>query len=147
VAIPAIFDSFIKTLEGLKLSPYYDSAGILTIYYGHVVRPGEIYLHTEEDANSYLNKDADVACVAVERFVTVPITDNEKAALISFTFNAGVTAFIKSTLLQLLNKGDKVGAANQFLAWNKVRVKGILTVSQGLNNRRIAERAMFLKGA
>lgn len=145
MGIPIVFDSFVKTMEGLKLDPYYDGAGILTIYYGHVCRSGEVYLHTMDDAIKYLNQDADIACTAVERFVTVPINDNEKAALISFTYNAGVTAFIRSILLQLLNKDDRTGASSQFLAWNKIRVKGILTVSQGLMNRRVAERALFLK--
>ena len=58
----------------------------------------------------------------------------------SLTFNIGTIAFKNSTLLKKLNAGDRVGAADQFLVWNKAGGK----VLQGLVNRRQAERAQFL---
>jgi lysozyme len=49
-------------------------------------------------------------------------------------------------LLRKLNAGDKAGAADQFLVWNKYRDPkcGCLKVANGLSERRELERALFL---
>jgi len=46
-----------------------------------------------------------------------------------------------STLLRMVNAGDFLGAADQFLRWNKAGGK----VLPGLVLRREAERQLFLK--
>ena len=51
----------IKKHEGLRLKAYKDSLGIPTIYYGHRVRQGEVYLGTAEDAERYLDLDIAIA--------------------------------------------------------------------------------------
>lgn len=51
----------IKQHEGLRLKVYKDTLGIPTIYYGHRVRQGEVYLGTLEDAEKYLDIDIAVA--------------------------------------------------------------------------------------
>ena len=51
----------IKHHEGLRLKVYKDTLGIPTIYYGHRVRQGEVYLNTIEDAEKYLDIDIAVA--------------------------------------------------------------------------------------
>lgn len=51
----------IKKHEGLRLKIYRDTLGIPTIYYGHRVRQGEVYLGTLEDAEKYLDIDIAVA--------------------------------------------------------------------------------------
>jgi lysozyme len=78
---------------------------------------------------------------AVDKSVTVPLTQNEFDALVELTYNIGGPAFKKSTLLRLLNAGaprDQVAA--QFLRWNKDEGK----VVQGLTNRRKRESNKFL---
>jgi len=63
----------IKSFEGLRLKPYYCSAGKLTIGYGHVIRKGENYPHekaiTEAEAENLLVKDVKHAEAVVDRLV------------------------------------------------------------------------------
>jgi len=51
----------IRKDEGLRLKVYKDTLGIPTIYYGHRVRQGEVYLGTVEDAEKYLDLDISIA--------------------------------------------------------------------------------------
>ena len=60
--------------------------------------------------------------------------------MIDFLYNLGIGNFKSSTLLRKINQGDFSAAANEFLKWNKAG--GI--VLKGLENRRIAERMLFL---
>ncbi len=79
---------------------------------------------------------------AVNMLVTVPLNQNQFDALVSFTYNVGEGHLESSTLLKLLNQGDYMGAADQFLRWNKVDGQIIL----GLVRRRHKEQALFLAG-
>jgi hypothetical protein len=80
----------------------------------------------------------------VLRLAKVPLDDGQFAALVSFAFNCGSGNLGGSTLLRQLNEGDYVGAADQFLRWNKARRNGALVELPGLTRRRRAERALFL---
>lgn len=70
----------------------------------------------------------------------VSVTQCERDALTSFVFNLGAKRLYDSTLLRKLTKGDRAGAADQFLRWNR----GGGRVLPGLVARREAERRMFL---
>lgn len=59
----------------------------------------------------------------------------------SLVYNIGETAFVKSTLLNLLNQSAYQKAANQFDRWVYDNGKRI----QGLVNRRKKEKGLFLK--
>ena len=50
----------------------------------------------------------------------------------------------KSTLRRKLNAGDRAGAANEFLRWNKGTVGGKKIELAGLTRRRKSERHLFL---
>lgn len=76
----------------------------------------------------------------VEEAVKVPLSEDQFAALVAFSFNVGLGAFRTSTLLKLLNRGDYQGAADQLPRWNKSGGK----VLNGLVKRRASERALFL---
>lgn len=78
----------------------------------------------------------------VLKVVRVKLTQGQFDALVSFAYNVGSRALSTSTLLKKLNAGDIKGAADEFLRWNKSGGK----VMPGLNNRRKAERDVFLKG-
>jgi len=95
---------------------------------------------TREEAERYLEQDIQEAASAVQRHVQVPLTEHELAALSSFTYNVGEGQFQKSTLVQKLNAGDRHGAANELLRWNKAGDK----VLPGLVTRRKEERELFL---
>lgn len=134
----------IKRFEGLRLEAYQDVAGIWTIGYGHTktARPGMRI--TEKEAEQLLLDDLKDAERGVESPVKVPVNDNEYSALVSLVFNIGRGAFSKSTALKLLNKDDRVGAADAIELWNKSTVGGKKVVIPGLVSRRAAEKALFL---
>jgi lysozyme len=60
--------------------------------------------------------------------------------LVSFAFNVGLGTLQRSTLRQKLLRGDKAGAADEFLKYCMAGGK----ILKGLQNRRIDERALFL---
>ncbi|EGY02101.1 lysozyme [Nitrospirillum viridazoti Y2] len=131
--------------EGLRLTAYRCPAGRLTIGYGHTgpdVTPDMTI--TEDQAQDLLAQDLATAGNGVSKAVTVPLTDNQYAALTDFAFNLGVSALTQSTLLRLLNQGDYAGAAEQFLVWDKAMVNGQLVTLPGLAARRQKEQALFL---
>jgi len=130
----------LKQWEGLKLNPYKDSAGLWTIGYGHLLKPGEWWDSiTEAQASSLLAQDVGIAEDAVNSLVKVPLTQPQFDALVSFVYNVGVGAFRRSTLLRLLNAGDYAGAAAQLPLWRRAGGQ----VVQGLVNRRASEVALF----
>lgn len=132
----------VSQFENFSASAYKDAAGYLTIGYGHKINPGEDFPPkiSQDEANVLLKDDMDTAWNAVHRHVNVPLTDNQTAALTSFVYNVGESAFKSSTLLSKLNGGDYQGAADEFLRWNKAGG----TVINGLVARRTEEREIFL---
>jgi len=129
-----------EQFEGLRLTAYQDSVGVWTIGYGHTgsdVRPGLTI--TQEQASALLQQDVAGAVAAVNRLVTVTLTQNQFDALVDFTFNEGQGNLASSTLLRELNAGNTAGAAAQFLVW--VYAGGVQL--PGLVKRRQAEAALF----
>ena len=136
----------VKHFEGLYLKAYYCPAGKLTIGYGCTRDVTEGQIITEADANARLDADLADAEGDVDDMVTADIADYEKAALISFVFNLGGHALEQSTLLRMLNDGDKATAATEFLKWNKATVDGVKVSLRGLTLRRQAESTLFATG-
>ncbi|SRR5258706_9970976 len=137
----------VQQFEGLRLTVYQDEAGKWTIGWGHLVVPGDPYYPygdvqeiTREEADALLKQDLATAEATVRRLVEVPITKNQRAALVSFVFNLGENHFASSTLLRKLNNGDYDGAAAEFDKWVHVGVK----VSNDLVARREQEKQLFL---
>ena len=129
-----------EQFEGLQLTAYQDPVGVWTIGYGHTgsdVQPGLTI--TQEQASDLLLQDVAGAVAAVNRLVTIPLTQNQFDALVDFTFNVGQGNLASSTLLRELNAGNTEGAADQFLVW--VYAKGVEL--PGLVTRRQAEAALF----
>jgi lysozyme len=146
--LPQVGLDLIKSFEGLKLKPYLDSVKVPTIGYGTILYDNgqavtmndpEI---TEERALELLEWEVNQKCAGVEKYIAVPVNDNEYSALVSFAYNLGLGALHGSTLLKLLNAGtDRSAVADQFLKWDKA---GGVAVA-GLTRRRQAERALFLQ--
>lgn len=131
----------IKQSEGLRLSPYKDAAGILTVGYGHtgkVAKSGEKL--SKAKADELLMQDVSKAESAIDQLVEVPLTQNQYDALVSLIYNIGIGAFKKSTLLKKLNSGDAEAAAKEFKRW--VFANG--TKLKGLESRRTKEAELFL---
>lgn len=134
--------NLIKEFEGLKLTSYLCPANVWTIGYGSTgphVKEGMTI--TEQEAEELLKEDVSKFEECVNHAVEVDLTQEEFDALVSFAFNVGCGAFMGSTLLRLLNAGNKQAAAQQFPRWNKGGGK----VLAGLARRRAAERALFIE--
>jgi len=131
----------LKQFEGYSADKYQDVAGLWTIGYGHLIKPGENFeTINEATAEKLLRQDIGIAERAVNELVTVDLTQGQYDALVSFVYNVGAGAFKKSTLLRKLNIGDYVGALNELPRWNKAGGK----IQQGLANRRVHEQQLFL---
>jgi len=135
--------ALIKRWEGFKAEAYLCPAGKWTIGYGHTATARKGMVVSEAKAEALLLQDLRVAESAVEHAVRVPLTDNQFAALVSWTFNVGVGAMRSSTLVRKLNADDYGAVPAQLARWNKV--KGAVT--PGLVNRRAAEAGLWARGA
>ena len=134
----------IKKFEGLRLDAYKCSAGVPTIGYGSTkgVEMGDKI--SPEEAELLLVADLEEASHQVERLITVPLNDNQFAALVSFVFNCGAGNFKASTLLRELNKGDYGFVPFQLNRWVKATVNGVKISLKGLVKRREAEGNLFI---
>jgi len=139
--------NLIKRFEGCKLKAYKCPAGVWTIGYGTIryqdgkpVKEGEeISLYRAETLLTY----------EVEKFasqIKVNVNQNQFDSLVSFCYNLGIGAFNSSTLKKkiIANPGD-LSIRDEFMKWNKARVKGVLTELKGLTNRRKAEADLYFK--
>jgi lysozyme len=131
--------ALVKAYEGLRLEAYQDSCGIWTIGYGHTacVKAGDSI--SAERAEVLLEMDVMAAERAVARLVKVPLSDNQFSALVSFVFNEGEGAFVKSTLLRKLNEGGYGLVPTCLKSW--IFDNG--RVEPGLVKRRAAEAALW----
>ena len=134
----------IKRWEGCQLRAYPDPAtggDPWTIGYGTTgptIKNGLMWTQTQADAAlledvKELGRDVQACCKR-------SLEPHERAALVSFAYNVGIGALRNSTLLRLLNAGETMKAADQFLRWNRAAGK----VMRGLTKRRQAERQLFL---
>ncbi|EIR2645985.1 lysozyme [Salmonella enterica subsp. enterica serovar Enteritidis] len=132
--------AFIRAREGVKLAAYQDGGGVWTIGYGHTrgVKQGQAINH--EQADEFLDSDLRQVESCISERVTVALNQNQFDALVSFVFNVGRQAFSDSTLLKKLNEGNYRAAADQFTRWVYDNDQFV----QGLYNRRVAERDLFL---
>lgn len=133
--------ALIKKHEGLRLKAYRCPAGKWTIGYGHTAGVKEGMVITEQQAEAFLKQDLRTAEIAVNRHLS-SINQNQFDALVSFTFNIGVGAFERSTLLKLakVNPNDK-RIVFEFKRWNKAG--GVCL--PGLGIRRNDEADLYFK--
>jgi lysozyme len=132
--------------EGVRQKPYRCPAGLWTVGVGHLIGDGltlpdswnrtfsleEVYAILAEDVRKFER--------GVGRYINVQLTQNQFDALVSFAFNLGLGTLQRSTLRAKLNRGDKAGAIESLLKYNKAGGK----VLRGLDNRRKDEAALFL---
>ena len=140
----------IKSFEGLRLTAYRDSGGVLTIGYGHTnntasadrypVSPGQTI--TRQEAETILKADLVSYENGVNTYIDYNMSQNQFDALVSFTYNLGVGTLQRSDLRAKLNRGDVQGAADEFDLY--IHANG--EVLQGLVRRRAAEKELFLNG-
>ena len=134
----------IKEFEGFSSVAYLCSAKKATIGYGNTfwedgtpVKIGDQI--SKERAETLLKHVVDNFSVAVEVDIKIEVTQNQFDAMVSLAYNIGLGAFKNSTLLRQLNRGNFVGASQEFLRWNKSNGKPLL----GLTRRREREKILF----
>lgn len=134
----------IKHFEGFSAKPYVCSGGKLTIGYGHVVKPHERARFergiTEKEAEVLLQDDVRAAEAAVARLISVPLSQGQFDALVSFTFNLGAGALERSTLRRRLNAEDYASVPSELSRWIYAGGKRLA----GLKRRREAEAALWM---
>ena len=142
--------NFIADHEGIRYNLYNDPAGHCTIGIGHLVHKGNCdgsdaseqeFLEgiTEDRAHELLRSDIAVAERAVNDYVTVPLTQSQFDALVSFAYNIGSGNFRNSDLLAKLNTGDYDSVPKELNKW----IYGGGKVLPGLKTRRSDEGSLF----
>lgn len=137
--------SIIREFEGFRSEAYLDTGGVWTIGFGTIKYPNGIRVKkgdtcTREDAEIWLKNDCKWVDSCLDKYVKIPVNQNQFDALASFVYNIGESQFKSSTLLAKLNASDFSAAAANFDRWVYDNGKKI----QGLVNRRAREKALFL---
>lgn len=135
----AIGRAALQGREGLRLTAYRDSVGVLTIGTGHTAACGAPIPHpgltiTAAEADACLERDLGRFERAIADALKVPVAEHEFDALVSIAFNVG-PKFAASTAMRKLNAGDRVGAAEAILMWNK---------PASIIDRRLGEHDQFV---
>ena len=152
--------------EGYRNKPYLCPANIWTIGYGHVLYQDQIRLPmvrkegysgmirseyplkqednrvwSKEEINKLFEDDVGPTERGVLRLA--PSLAGRQGAFdtcVSFSFNAGLGAFQRSSIRMKINRGDWEGAAEALMLYVMAGGK----VLAGLKKRREAEKALFL---
>lgn len=136
--------SLIKRFEGFSPTIYMDAAGLPTIGYGHLLRPGETEMFqrgiSHEAATALLIKDVEAAERSVLRLISVSLTNGQFDALVSFTFNLGSGALQRSTLRRKVNREEHADVPTEFMKWVWAGGRKL----KGLVKRRQAETLLYL---
>lgn len=134
--------SFIGPWEGQRLTAYKDIVGVWTVCNGETrgVRPGDTYTKAECDA--MLADGVEEFHAGLSRCLpglpSYPV--GVQVAFVSWSYNVGLGAACRSTLVRKAKAGDLNGACRELPRWNRAGGK----VVRGLTNRRLAERGLCL---
>ena len=137
ISIPGV--ELLTHFEGLKLEAYQDSVGVWTIGYGHTKGVTPSMKITESQASNLLKTELIEYQNYINEMVKVELSQCEYDALVCWVYNLGPTNLRESTLLKVLNQGDKFLVPEQIRRWNRAGGK----VLKGLVRRREAEALMF----
>lgn len=138
----AVTGGWLVMHEGTVLGTYVDPVGIVTACHGRVRPEFELGMtFTERECDQMLLEDLLEHDRQLMSVVQVNLTQGEHQAYLSFHYNVGHGSFRNSTLLQLLNEGQRVEACKQLPRW--VYARGVQL--PGLVNRRADEMAMCLR--
>ena len=135
----------IKRFEGCKLKAYKCPAGVWTIGYGNTfyedgtkVKEGDVI--TQERADELFDIIINDFARMTDALVKSDVTENNFAAIVSFTFNVGTGNLKKSTLLKKVNANPKDPSIRaEFMKWTRANN----VVLKGLVRRREAEAKLY----
>lgn len=135
----------IKRFEGFEPVAYKDAVGVWTIGYGNTfyadgtkVMEGDGISH--QDAEKLLKDVVESFAKQVTDEIRVQLTDCQFGALVSFTYNVGIGAFRRSTLLRKVNADpENPEIRYEFGKWVRAGGKTL----NGLVRRRKAEADLY----
>lgn len=132
--------ALIKEFEGCRLKAYKDMVGVWTIGYGFTknVKAGDTL--TKEQCEARLSEELQEYEAAVLSSVRSEVTQAQFDAMVSLTWNIGISGFRKSTVLKAHLRGDYQAASRAFGLWNKAGGREVA----GLTRRRAAEASLYL---
>jgi lysozyme len=118
-----------------------DPPGVNTVCFGHIegVKIGQ--RHSKAECEVMLEGDLPRYEKMVEKAIHVPMPPHRHAAILSFTYNVGGGALLKSSVSRQLNAGHVQKACDALLLYNRANGK----VIKGLQNRRKQEREWCLR--
>ena len=138
----------IRKFEGCRLKAYPDpgtggepwTIGYGNTYYEDGSKVKQYDVITQDRADLLLRITVIAFHDMVKEIVPATLTDNQLAALISFTYNVGTGNLKKSTLLKKVqaNPNDKA-IAIEFMRWTRAAGK----VLEGLKRRRAKEAEIY----
>jgi lysozyme len=121
---------------GLSATPW-------TVGYGATgpdINHGTVWTQAQADAD--LTKRLIKIGLAVDRLVTVPLLPHEKGAMVDFAYNEGEGRLAESTMLKRLNDHNVGEAMAELMTFDIAGGR----VTEGLEERRKAEKALFTTG-
>lgn len=148
----------ITKFEGYHPAPYLDPIGKPTVGYGHLIPPSEFeyfgvrklgkryvldnpeqHALSREEVMMLFGIDIRRFIVGVDDLINVPLTANQYAAVLSFSFNLGLGNLRTSTLRKRINAGDHGDVPYQLSRWVYAGGRKL----RGLVRRRKAEAALY----
>ena len=110
--------------EGRRLQAYRDSVGVWTIGIGHTAAAGPPVPRAglrigAGEADAIFTRDVAAFVRTVAEAIPEPLPQHAFDALVSLCFNIGPAAFLRSTVLRRLRAGDRAGAGEAILMWDR----------------------------
>lgn len=141
-AIGALLIAVVGGFEGVSLVAYRDPVGVYTVCYGETegVKKGDRY--TLQQCKDMLEKSLQKYIAGINRCVKVPLPEKRWVALVSFSYNVGISAACNSSVVKLINAGRTRDGCDALLRWSRAGI-----YPRMLLKRRQKERAMCMEGA
>ena len=134
----------IKAYEGYVPDGRLMRDGRKIVGYGRVTSDLNMIV-SESDAISMLKDDLASIEDLVNTNIHASMTQSQFDALCSLAYSIGPKAFLGSTVLHAMNRGEVISAANGFDGWRLGNIDGHIYVVDALVRRRTAEKALFLR--
>ena len=141
--------------EGFKATRYPDGGGYSIGHGTHIDTTAEQYLNTatltrEQASQLLLNDNRKQFIPAIERYIKVPLTQNQLDGLLDLVYNVGPSCLFSggrtTGLTNAINARNTTLISQKFRAYNKVREKGIVKAHPYQTRRREADLQMFMYG-
>lgn len=147
--------NIIKYYEKCRLTPYYattseEKRGTVTIGWGMTFYPDGTSVKinddplTQEEANDLFRLHLVNFSKELKRYLRQDTTDNQFSALLSTAYNTGVPKLISSQT-HIIAKHNDSDIDGVYEIYPKCRIKQDDEELQGLINRRLKERELYIK--